>query len=108
MATDLRGFTALSDRLPGEELIELLDEYFEAVTQPVQSGGGEVLKFLGDGVLAIFAVGGRTEAEATGAAPDAAQASLGRLRDLNPRRIADKQAPLPGGIGPHPGEGFYR
>ncbi|HLJ20926.1 MAG TPA: adenylate/guanylate cyclase domain-containing protein, partial [Stellaceae bacterium] len=48
MATDLRGFTALSDRLPGEELIELLDDYFEAVTQPVQSGGGEVLKFIGD------------------------------------------------------------
>ncbi|HXA71966.1 MAG TPA: adenylate/guanylate cyclase domain-containing protein [Stellaceae bacterium] len=107
MATDLRGFTALSDRLPGEELIELLDEYFEAVTQPVQSGGGEVLKFIGDGVLAIFAVGARTEAEATGAALDAAQASLGRLGDLNRRRIADKQAPLRVGIGLHLGEVFY-
>src|SRR5579885_2998518 len=49
-----RGYAALSDRLPGEELIELLDDYFEAVTQPVQSEGGEVLKFIGDGVLAIF------------------------------------------------------
>lgn len=107
MATDLRGFTALSDRLPGEELIELLDEYFEAVTQPVQSGGGEVLKFIGDGVLAIFALGGRTEAEATGAALEAAQASLSRLGDLNRIRIAANQSPLRVGIGLHLGEVFY-
>jgi adenylate cyclase len=107
MATDLRGFTALSDRLPGEELIELLDDYFEAVTQPVQSEGGEVLKFIGDGVLAIFTVGSRTEAEATGAALDAAQASLRRLEDLNRVRLAAKQAPLRVGIGLHLGEVFY-
>jgi len=107
MATDLRGFTALSDRLPGEELIELLDDYFEAVTQPVQSEGGEVLKFIGDGVLAIFAVGARTEAEATGAALSAAQASLGRLRDLNRVRLAAGRAPLRVGIGMHLGEVFY-
>jgi adenylate cyclase len=107
MATDLRGFTALSDRLPGEELIDLLDDYFEAVTQPVQSGGGEVLKFIGDGVLAIFTVGARTEAEATSAALDAAQTSLKRLDDLNRGRIADNQTPLRVGIGLHLGEVFY-
>src|SRR5947207_2445154 len=107
MATDLRGFTALSDRLPGEELIELLDDYFEAVTQPVQSEGGEVLKFIGDGVLAIFAVGGRSEAAATGAALDAAQASLRRLADLNGNRAAVNRAPLRVGIGLHLGEVFY-
>ncbi len=107
MATDLRGFTALSDRLPGEELIDLLDDYFEAVTQPVQSGGGEVLKFIGDGVLAIFTVGARTEAAATSAALDAAQTSLKRLDDLNRDRIADNQAPLRVGIGLHLGEVFY-
>jgi len=107
MATDLRGFTALSDRLPGEELIELLDDYFEAVTQPVQSEGGEVLKFIGDGVLAIFAVGSRSEAEATGAALDAAQASLQRLADLNGNRAAVNRAPLRVGIGLHLGEVFY-
>jgi adenylate cyclase len=107
MATDLRGFTALSDRLPGEELIELLDDYFEAVTQPVQSEGGEVLKFIGDGVLAIFAVGARSETEATGAALDAAQASLQRLDVLNRNRTAARRAPLKVGIGMHLGEVFY-
>ena len=107
MATDLRGFTALSDRLPGEELIELLDDYFEAVTQPVQAEGGEVLKFIGDGVLAIFAVGARSDIEATGAALDAAQASLQRLDALNRIRAAVSRAPLKVGIGMHLGEVFY-
>jgi len=107
MATDLRGFTSLSDRLPGEELIELLDDYFEAVTQPVQSEGGEVLKFIGDGVLAIFALGARSEAEATGAALDAAQASLRRLDVLNRERAVRSRAQLRVGIGMHLGEVFY-
>lgn len=107
MATDLRGFTALSDRLPGEELIELLDDYFEAVTQPVQSEGGEVLKFIGDGVLAIFQVGTRSDAESTGAALTAARSSLQRLDELNLRRTAAGRAPLRVGIGMHLGEVFY-
>jgi len=107
MATDLRGFTALSDRLPGEELIELLDDYFEAVTQPVQSEGGDVLKFIGDGVLAIFAVRERPEAEATAAALTAARAALARLGELNLARIKTDRAPLRVGIGLHLGEVFY-
>jgi len=107
MATDLRGFTALSDRLPGEELIELLDDYFEAVTQPVQSEGGDVLKFIGDGVLAIFAVRERPEAEATAAALKAARAALARLDELNLARIKIDRSPLRVGIGLHLGEVFY-
>jgi adenylate cyclase len=107
MATDLRGFTALSDRLPGEELIELLDEYFEAVTQPVQREGGEVLKFIGDGVLAIFAVGSRSERESTAAALNAAQMSLRHLDELNVRRTAAGRTSLRVGIGMHLGDVFY-
>lgn len=107
MATDLRGFTALSDRLPGEELIELLDDYFEAVTQPVQSEGGDVLKFIGDGVLAIFAVGERPEMDATAAALKAARAALMRLDELNWARAETGRAALRVGIGLHLGEVFY-
>ena len=47
MASDLQGSTALSDHLPAEEMIELLDSYFEHVAEPVQAHGGDVLKFLG-------------------------------------------------------------
>jgi len=107
MATDLRGFTALSDRLPGEELIELLDDYFEAVTQPVQARGGEVLKFIGDGVLAIFSLGNRSETDGARAALDAAQESLRQIDALNQRRAASGRSALRIGIGLHLGEVFF-
>ena len=54
MMTDMRNFTGLSDQLAGDEVIELLDKYFDAVVSPVEERKGEVLKFMGDGVLAIF------------------------------------------------------
>jgi adenylate cyclase len=54
---DLRGFTGMSERLHEADLFAALDRYFEAVVEAVRSGGGDVLKFLGDGVLAIFPVG---------------------------------------------------
>ncbi len=54
--TDLRGFTALADTMPGKELIALLDDYFSCMVEPVMQRSGEVLKFMGDGMLAAFAV----------------------------------------------------
>jgi adenylate cyclase len=60
---DLRGFTVMSERLDEADLFAALDQYFEAVVEAVRGGGGDVLKFLGDGVLAIFPVeAGRTDA----------------------------------------------
>src|SRR5215469_3559718 len=44
MVTDLRAFTALSDRLPGDEVITLLDDYFDALATPIQERRGEILK----------------------------------------------------------------
>ena len=54
MMTDMRDFTGLSDRLPGDAVIELLDDYFDAIVLPIQENKGDILKFMGDGVLAIF------------------------------------------------------
>ena len=51
---DLRGFTALSQVLPREKLIELLNDYFGAMGSAVEAEGGEVLKFIGDAMLAVF------------------------------------------------------
>ncbi len=51
---DLRGFTAISDRLPREAMADLLNRCFDAMVAPIQRQGGEVLKFLGDGLLAVF------------------------------------------------------
>ena len=52
--SDLRGFTALSDRLPAETVIEILNQYFDCQVSAITTHGGEVLKFMGDGLLAVF------------------------------------------------------
>jgi adenylate cyclase len=54
--SDMRGFTALADRLAPKTLIELLNRYFDAQVPAIARHGGEVLKFMGDGLLAIFPV----------------------------------------------------
>ncbi len=51
---DLRGFTAISDLWPRDDVIDLLNAYFDAMSDPVEAHGGEILKFMGDGLLAIF------------------------------------------------------
>jgi adenylate cyclase len=56
LATDMRGFTALNDRLPADKVIELLNAWFERQVAAVHAHGGEVLKFVGDGMLAIFPI----------------------------------------------------
>ena len=79
---DMRGFTTLSDTLPRDELIALLNEYYDAVIEPVQAHGGEVIKFMGDGVLAIFPtdsdIGPKTVCDESLAAADEALAALAR------------------------------
>ena len=55
---DLRGFTDLSERLPRDALMALLNGYFGPMCEAVEANGGEVLKFIGDAMLAIFPVAG--------------------------------------------------
>jgi adenylate cyclase len=62
--SDMRGFTTLSERLPPKELIDLLNRYFDAQVPAILEGGGEVLKFMGDGLLAIFPIAGDGDAAA--------------------------------------------
>ena len=54
--SDMRGFTTLSDRLPPEAIVDVLNRYFECQVPTVLEHGGEVLKFMGDGLLAIFPI----------------------------------------------------
>ena len=53
---DLRGFTQLSQRLAPDEMVALLNDYFEIMAQPVKGRGGEILKFIGDAMLAVFPI----------------------------------------------------
>jgi len=57
--SDLRGFTALSDRLPAETVVEILNGYFDCQVPAIRAHGGEVLKFMGDGLLAVFPIAAR-------------------------------------------------
>ena len=54
--SDLRGFTALSDRLPAETVVDILNQYFDCQVTAIRTHGGEVLKFMGDGLLAVFPI----------------------------------------------------
>jgi adenylate cyclase len=54
--SDLRGFTALSDRLPPETVVEILNRYFDCQVPAIRTHGGEILKFMGDGLLAVFPI----------------------------------------------------
>jgi adenylate cyclase len=112
-ASDLRGFTTLADRLEGPEVTALLNAYFEALAGAVLDHGGEVLKFIGDGLLAAFPF--ETEAEGREMAANAltaAQAALAGLARLNaapPPELAGIAGwrPLRTGIALHDGEVFF-
>lgn len=84
--SDMRGFTALADRLPPQTLVDLLNRYFDCQVPAILEHGGEVLKFMGDGLLAIFPlVAGTTEpravcAEALAAAREA-EANIVAIED---------------------------
>ena len=54
MICDLRDFTRISNNWPRDDVIDLLNGYFDAMSEPIARHGGEILKFIGDGLLAIF------------------------------------------------------
>ena len=92
--TDLRGFTALADTLPGRDLIGLLDDCFDCMVRPVTARGGEVLKFLGDGLLAIFRIEDKPRAETCAAALEAGKEALVLMATLAETRRA-RSLPTP-------------
>jgi adenylate cyclase len=103
--SDMRNFTALSDRLQPERVIDILNEYFEAQAKPIRAGSGEILKFMGDGMLAIFPIDdvsltGDTAQRAMAAAR-AALVACSRLTD-SPALIG--QAPVRMAIAMHIGD----
>src|ERR1700730_11877238 len=55
--SDMRNFTPLSDSLPAETIVDILNRYFDCQVPVIHAHGGEVLKFMGDGLLAIFPIG---------------------------------------------------
>jgi adenylate cyclase len=94
--SDMRGFTALADALPSPTLLALLNRWFDCQVPAIVEHGGEILKFIGDGLLAIFPVGG-----SAAAAPAACDAAVSAARAARARiAAADDLAVLAGGARP--------
>ncbi len=101
---DLRGFTALSESSPPSAVISALDAWFDRIAGSVHAFGGEVLKFMGDGVLAIFPVAGGSPRNACDAALKAVAAARSGMAHLDEARRREGLAPLPFGVALHLGE----
>jgi adenylate cyclase len=101
---DLRGFTALSESSPPSEVISALDAWFDRIAGSVHAFGGEVLKFMGDGVLAIFPVVGGLPRNACEAALRAVSAARSGMAHLDEARRREGLASLPFGVALHLGE----
>jgi adenylate cyclase len=105
---DLRDFTALSERLPRDAVIELLNDYFACMAAPVQANGGEVLKFIGDAMLAIFPIKDDLDRDrACRTALKAAREAIAALDALNQRRRAAEEPTLEVGLALHTGTVMY-
>lgn len=109
LLADLRGFTALTDRSDPVEVVGWLDEHFEALGEPVTHHGGEILKFLGDGFLAVFPVGepDRLPCRDCERALEAALAARDANVVLNKRREARGLPQLDADLVLHFGEVMY-
>lgn len=107
--SDLRNFTELSNRLPLDRVIALLDGYFDAMCGPVREHEGEILKFIGDSVLAVFPTPqGRTGCPyASRRALQAAEQALDRLETFNDTLEGQGLPRLRSGIAIHTGEVMY-
>ncbi|HEX2526952.1 MAG TPA: adenylate/guanylate cyclase domain-containing protein [Geminicoccus sp.] len=103
--SDLRGYTTITDTAPPEEIIPLLNDYAEAVISAIHAAGGDVLKLIGDGTLAIFKADDPAQACR---AVLAAEADLRRrIGELNVRRAAQGRPVTTVYLGLHIGEVFY-
>ncbi|WP_063687641.1 adenylate/guanylate cyclase domain-containing protein [Bradyrhizobium stylosanthis] len=101
---DLRNFTILSEATPPAQVIAALDAWFDRIAGAVHAFGGEVLKFIGDGVLAIFPVLEASPRRACDAALRAAGAAEAGMAYLNAERRAQGLPPLAFGAALHLGE----
>lgn len=103
--SDLRGFTTITDSAAPDEVIPLLNDYADAVISTIYEAGGDVLKLIGDGTLAIFQAD--DPAAACRCALHAEEMLRARERELNARRVADGRPVTNIYLGLHIGDVFY-
>jgi adenylate cyclase len=103
--SDLRNYTRISDSAPPEQIIPLLNDYAEAIVSAIHQHSGDVLKLIGDGVLAIFPAEDR--ARACIAALEAAKEAREAVAALNERRLEEGLPATEMYLGLHLGVVFY-
>jgi len=101
--SDLRDFTQLSETLDSDQVITALNDCCARLVGAIQPFGGEVLKFIGDGLLAIFPVAPKGESAASNGALAAVRAARDRMARLDLERVNANLPPLPFGVGLHLG-----
>lgn len=105
---DLRGFTRSSDRLPRDAIIGLLNDYFSIMGGAVTSAGGEILKFMGDGMLAMMPIASADQRMAVAArATQAAVAAQRMIAALNLMRVTVDEPSVRFGLALHVGEVMF-
>jgi adenylate cyclase len=102
--SDLRGFTRITDTAP-EQVIPLLNDYSDVIVSAIHEHGGDVLKLIGDGTLAIFVAENRLHA--CNAALSAAIAARRGVAELKKRRTAEDKPITDMYLGLHIGKVFY-
>jgi adenylate cyclase len=103
--SDLRGSTAISESIGPDEIIPFLNDYAQASIDAVHDAGGDVLKLIGDGVLAMFT--DTDMAAARRAALRAEHRFRRNMTDLNARRSTEERPVTTAHVGLHVGEVFY-
>jgi len=104
---DLRGFTLLADRAPRDELIATLNSFFDCMVGPITERGGQVLKFIGDGLLAVFDLAGRPNDSVCSDALAAAVAAIKAAKELNASREKAGKTELRLNVALHLGDVHY-
>jgi adenylate cyclase len=99
---DLRGFTKMSETKLPYDVVHILNQYFAEMGRAIESSGGHLDKFIGDGIMALFGLRS-TPAQAANQALAAARAMGDKMADLNRRLAPDLVQPLKVGIGIHGG-----
>jgi adenylate cyclase len=106
---DLRGSTALAERMELQDYLNTLDDYFDCTAGSVLDHGGEVLKFIGDAVMAIFPIDAaeRPLVDMCRAALNTATDALRRVEKMNEKRRGSGQPQIRFGVAMHVGDVMY-
>ncbi len=100
--SDIRGFTDFSEGHTAEEVVLMLNEYFEVMVSIITKNGGVVDKFIGDAIMAVWGVPHKTDSDAENAVRACLEMRIA-LSELNDKRISKSLSPIKIGIGLHSG-----